>query len=272
MRAPARVKAERVRPSALAPQSAQLMTFDPCYVPWPVATNAPRLSLTPVPRRKLAESVALQLLEAVRGLPPGTRVPSERELTKELGVGRSTVREALNGLALLGVVEIRHGQGVFVVGDVERANELGVLESALERGVTKEFIEARLLVEVEVARMAAKRRTDDDIKQLEAALEEQEARLGGDIGALLETGANFNVVLAEAAHNEVLVAIIQSFVGLMIERGPRIYSLDGFREWDLAEHRGLYEAVRDQDGDLAAERMRTHILELAERYRVVGAA
>ena len=78
-------------------------------------------------------------------------------------------------------------------------------------------------------------------------------------------------MLAEAAHNEVLVAIIQSFVALMIERGPKLYSLDGFREWDLAEHRRLYEAVRNQDGDLAAERMRQHILELADRYRDAGA-
>ena len=239
--------------------------------PGRVTTESPRLSLSRVPRRKLAESVAQQLLEAVSGLPPGTRVPSERELTKELGVGRSTVREALNGLAVLGVVEIRHGQGVFVLGEVDTNGETGVLEAALERGVTKEFIEARLLVEVEVVRMAASRRTDEDLRQLEAALEEQERCLTGDVEPLLDIAANFNVLLAEAAHNEVLVAIIQSFVALMIERGPKIYSLDGFREWDLAEHRGLYEAVRDQDGDLAATRMRQHILELADRYRVAGA-
>lgn len=73
-----------------------------------------KLALSPVTRRKLTETVAEQLLDAIRELPPGTRVPSERELTRELGVGRSTVREALNGIAMLGIVEIRHGQGVFV--------------------------------------------------------------------------------------------------------------------------------------------------------------
>src|SRR6478752_9224709 len=77
------------------------------------APNA-KLGLSPVTRRKLTETVAEQLLQAIRELPPGTRVPSERELTRELGVGRSTVREALNGIAMLGIVEIRHGQGVFV--------------------------------------------------------------------------------------------------------------------------------------------------------------
>ena len=70
-----------------------------------------KLTLTPAPRRKLTETVAEQLLAAIRDLPPGTKVPSERQLTKELGVGRSTVREALNGLAMLGIVEVRHGRG-----------------------------------------------------------------------------------------------------------------------------------------------------------------
>jgi GntR family transcriptional repressor for pyruvate dehydrogenase complex len=73
-----------------------------------------KVSLEPASRRKLSETVAEQLMEAFRDLPPGTKVPSERELTKDLGVGRSTVREALNGLAVLGVLTIRHGQGAFI--------------------------------------------------------------------------------------------------------------------------------------------------------------
>jgi DNA-binding FadR family transcriptional regulator len=231
----------------------------------------PKLALSRVPRQKLTETVAQQLLEAIRGLAPGTRVPSERELTRELGVGRSTVREVLNGLALLGVVEIRHGQGVFVTATPDGDTEPATLEAALERGVTKEFIEARLVVEVEVARLAASRRTEDDLKQLEGALGEQERRLTGDVDELLDVAANFNVLLAEAAHNEVLVAMVQSFTSLMIERGPKLYALAGFREWDIAQHRSLYDAVRDQDADLAAQRMRRHITELAERYRAAGA-
>jgi GntR family transcriptional repressor for pyruvate dehydrogenase complex len=231
-----------------------------------------KLALSPAPRRKLSETVADQLLVAVRELPPGTKVPSERELTKELGVGRSTVREALNGLAMLGVVEIRHGQGVFVTGDPPQINEPSAIASALERGVTNEFIEARLIVEVEVARLAARRRTDEDLAAMAAALVVQEKRLGGDIDAIVETAASFNVLLADCAHNEVLRAMIQSFVTLMVERGPRVYSLEGFGEWDLQEHKGLYAAVRDRDAERAAKLMREHIEELARRYRAVGAA
>jgi GntR family transcriptional regulator, transcriptional repressor for pyruvate dehydrogenase complex len=228
--------------------------------------------LTPAPRRRLTETVAEQLVNAIRALPPGTKVPSERELTVQLGVGRSTVREALNGLAMMGIVEIRHGQGAFVVETAIDASEPSAISAALEQGVTHDFIEARLIIEVEVARLAAQRRTDEDLANLEALLEEQEARRGGDLDALVDTAAGFNVRLAEAAHNEVLGAIIQSFLTLMVERGPRIYQLDGFPDWDLFEHRRIVAAVRDRDADLAGRLMHDHIRELAKRYESVGAA
>jgi len=235
-----------------------------------------KVSLEPASRRKLSETVAQQLMEAFRDLPPGTKVPSERELTKDLGVGRSTVREALNGLAVLGVLTIRHGQGAFIAEDApaEAPSEpaTSVLTAALERGETAEFIEARLLVEVEVTRLAAERRTEEDMQRIEAALTLQERSLSAqDLDATLSVATSFNVLLAEAAHNEVLAAMIQTFVELMKERGPRLYALEGFGDWDLDEHRGIYAAVRDQDPERAAELMRQHILELADRYRDAGA-
>lgn len=239
-----------------------------------------RVSLQPAPRRKLSETVAQQLMEAFADLPPGAKVPSERELTRDLGVGRSTVREALNGLAVLGVLEIRHGQGAFITAQgptIAKGDETAQpssLTAALERGVTREFIEARLLVEVTVAGLAAERRTEDDLRQIEATLKVQEQRLrtaDEDVEAVVGVASSFNLLIAAAAHNEVLAAMIESFVELMKERGPRLYALPDFGEWDLKEHRGIYEAVRDQDSERAAELMREHILQLADRYREIGA-
>jgi GntR family transcriptional repressor for pyruvate dehydrogenase complex len=192
------------------------------------------------------------------------------------------VREALNGLAVLGVLTIRHGQGAFIAdepaeGDAEADAEAAdaphtVLTAALERGETREFIEARLMVEVEVTRLAAERRTEEDLQRIEAALAQQEQSLSADdMDATLTVATSFNVLLAEAAHNEVLAAMIQTFVELMKERGDRLYALPGFGDWDLKEHRGIYEAVRDQDPARAADLMRKHILELADRYREAGA-
>ena len=142
-----------------------------------------RLALSPVTRRKLTATVAEQLLTAIRDLPPGTKVPSERELTRELGVGRSTVREALNGIAMLGIVEIRHGQGVFVTGEAPPDGEPSAITAALERGVTNEFIEARLIVEVEVARLAAAGAPTRTWRGSRRRCAEQEARLRGDVDA-----------------------------------------------------------------------------------------
>lgn len=238
--------------------------------------SSAKVSLAPASRRKLSETVAQQLMEAFKDLPPGTKVPSERALTKDLGVGRSTVREALNGLAVLGVLTIRHGQGAFIAEEAPAEAAEGppqsLLAAALERGETAEFIEARLLVEVEVARLAAERRTEEDLQRIEAALLLQERSLSADdMDATLHVATSFNVLLAESAHNEVLAAMIQTFLELMKERGPRLYALEGFGQWDLGEHKGIYAAVRDQDGDRAADLMREHIHQLADRYRDAGA-
>ena len=192
-----------------------------------------KLALSPVTRRKLTETVAEQLLagdpraaagheRAVRaGADPRAR---RRPLDRPRGAERHRDARHRRDPARPGRVRDRRG----AAGD----GEPSAITAALERGVTNEFIEARLIVEVEVARLAARRRTDEDLARLEAALAEQEARLRGDVDELVNVAASFNVLLAECAHNEVLRAMIQSFVALMVERGPRVYQLDGFREWD----------------------------------------
>jgi GntR family transcriptional repressor for pyruvate dehydrogenase complex len=241
-----------------------------------VEGSAAKLSLEPASRRKLSETVAQQLMEAFKDLPPGTKVPSERELTRDLGVGRSTVREALNGLAVLGVLDIRHGQGAFI-SEETTAHQVGGsqanLTAALERAETAEYIEARLTVEVEVARLAAERRTDEDLQRIEAALMLQERGVSSsNTAATLAVAVSFNELLAEAAHNEVLEAMVATFLGMMQERGPKLYALRGFADWDLSEHRAIYEAVRDRDSGRAGDLMRRHILQLAEYYKQAGAA
>ena len=82
----------------------------------------------------------------------------------------------------------------------------------------------------------------------------------------------FNVRLAEAAKNEVLTGMIRSLFHLMLERAPRLYELsDGFGKWDVEEHRGIYFAVRDADGELAAARMRDHVVAIRSLYEGLDA-
>lgn len=222
-------------------------------------TLSSKLALERTPRQKLTQTVAQQLLEQMRGqhLQPGARMPSERELMTALGVGRSTVREALNGLALLGVLEIRHGQGAFVAR-VPHHDAHEELAAALAKGVTQDLLEARRVIEVAVARLAAERRTRTDLRSMKTALDQHERCLDAEITSA-EPSANFHLEIAEAAHNEVLAATVASFMPLLQELGPSLEELPDYRDWELTEHRALYDAIRSGDPDVAGERMLAHL-------------
>ena len=171
------------------------------------------------------------------------------------------------------MVEIRHGQGVFVAErPPEQEIELSQLDKALMKGVTHDFIEARLAVEVEVARLAAERRTDADLQRIKDAIEQLHAMDDDQTEEALVPATQFNQAVADAAHNEVLAGVIVSFIQLMVERGPDLYEKDGFRDWDVKEHTGIYEAIAAADPELAASRMRDHILAIDQHYHEVGSA
>jgi len=230
------------------------------------------LGLKKATRPKLTEVVAQQLLEAIRVLPEGARIPSERELTRELGVGRSTLREAMHGLALLGEIEIRHGQGVFVAKHSPDVRDIAALTAAIDRGVTRDLLEARKVIEVEVARLAGQRRTDSEISDLEAILKAHESCMAKGQSPAAE-GIRFHLAVGYAAHNEVLAAVMKTLRKPMFDRGPRLYDdLEGFSEWELRQHTGIYHAIRDQNADLAAQRMAAHVAAMAGHYRRAGEA
>lgn len=218
------------------------------------------LSLSPILRSSLPESVARQLLAEIQDkqLEPGTKLPSERELMNELGVGRSTVREALNGLAMLGVVEVRHGQGTFVTGAAPAVDQSRSLAAALARGVTRDLFEARRLVEVETARLAAERRTQADLISIRETLEDHELALGAGVPAV-QPSVRFHVELAEAAHNSILAGFVGTFAELLGQRGPVLEAFAGYREWEIDQHRSVFEPIEAGDAELAGERMRAHL-------------
>ena len=237
------------------------------------SNDLPELALAFAPRQKLAETVAKQLLEAVKQLQPGARLPSEKELQRSLKVGRSTVREALNGLAMMGLVEIRHGQGAFVATEPSAQAERGeatAIAQALAKGVTRELLEAREIVEVAIARLAAERRTEVEMQEIADVLatHRRALRIGQ---SPIDVASDFHVLLAVAAHNEVLAGMFQSFMQLMLARGPQLYAdVAGFATWELEQHEQIFAAIRTGDAELAAERMRRHVAAMAGNYHRTG--
>jgi GntR family transcriptional regulator, transcriptional repressor for pyruvate dehydrogenase complex len=230
------------------------------------------LHVVPVsPRRKLAEEVVEKLLDALQGLESGTRLPSEHELGKALGVGRSTLREALKGLEMLGVIEVRHGQGAFVTGRSSSLQPPDAIRSALAKGVTQDLAEARRLIEGEIARLAASRRTESDLAELAATLASHRDVLAAR-GDPVEFAAKFHVDLAEAAHNEILASFAATFAGLMSERLHALYDTQpAIQAWEIGAHEALFEAIRDGNPTLALERMNRHVDEMAAHYERLGA-
>jgi GntR family transcriptional regulator, transcriptional repressor for pyruvate dehydrogenase complex len=231
------------------------------------------MSFTRVPRNKLAETVARDLLAAVQSgrMTAGDRLPSERELMSALGVGRSTIREAVNGLAMLGAIEIRHGQGAFVANPEAGAELPQAIAAALSRGVTRDLCEARRLVEPHVARLAAVRRTAADLRDLARALDDHERAIAVELSAV-ECSVRFHVLIGEAAHSEVLAGFVASAAQTMMERGPLLEAEPGYREWELAQHRSVYEPIREGEAETAEERMRAHLDAVIPRHERLGLA
>jgi len=224
-----------------------------------------QLPLTLTPRPRLSEVVARQILEAISDLEPGSRVPPERELTRILGVSRTTLREALRGLAVLGAIDVRHGQGAFVRARPETGID-SELAAALAKGVTPDLVEARQVVAVDIARLAALRRTDEDLVALQKVIDMQRQALDAGRRTILE-GLRFDLAVADAAHNEVLAGVMRSFQRLMLPRARAVYErIPDFGRVDLEMHEGICSAIRDGDGDAAAEAMRVHLSDLEQYY------
>jgi GntR family transcriptional repressor for pyruvate dehydrogenase complex len=194
---------------------------------------------------------------------------------ERMEVGRSSVREALRGLAVLGMVEIRQGQGTFVKsatpGPGIGAPSVEAIAQALSRGLTEELLEAREIIEVRMASLAAQRATLEDLGELQALVTRaREARNHGQ--PAFQLGAEFHLGIARAAHNDVLEGFVTSYLALLAERGAALERLPGYAEWEVEEHDAIRQAIVVRDARLAASRMRRHLRAMTIHFEHLAAA
>ncbi|MCX4548530.1 FCD domain-containing protein [Streptomyces sp. NBC_01387] len=184
--------------------------------------------------------------------PVGTKLPGETTLAKELGVGRSTVREAVRALAGQGLLRPRQGAGVFVVA-TEAAEDW---PTRLRRAAVTDVYEVRAMVEVQAARLAAARRTDADLAALDTALAGRTAAAEADDAAFVDADIALHSAVVAAAHNPVLTDLYERFVPALREGLVELVSLLGLRDHTpdhgAERHTALVAAVRAGDADLAA--------------------
>lgn len=223
-----------------------------------------------VERSKLSDQVAARLeREIVRGeRAVGDRLPSERELMRQFGVGRPAVREALFALQKKGLVQVSSGTRALITEptpDILVAELSGAAGRMLESaGGERHFLEARRFFEVGLARFAARNATERDLARLEAALEANRAAIG-DREAFEETDIEFHFVLAEIPRNPIFPALHQAMVEWLINQRHTTLRVPGQVETAYKAHERIYKSVAAGDPDRAERAMEAHLKQL---YRV----
>ncbi|MEJ8546983.1 FadR/GntR family transcriptional regulator [Brevibacillus borstelensis] len=211
--------------------------------------------------RKVYEGILLQIHQIVqeKNLRPGDKLPSERELSEQLGAGRSSVREALRALELLGLIETRRGEGTFLKH--YRHNRLiDILGFFILRDykTKKDLIEMRRILELDAVRMACRRAAAKHFEEMERILAAAEERIGqGEIPT--EEDYQFHRVICRSSRNSILHRIWAPLVEYSDSVRSESLSREGRARSAVNEHRQIMEAIRAGDEEKAVERMKKHL-------------
>jgi GntR family transcriptional repressor for pyruvate dehydrogenase complex len=193
------------------------------------------------------------------GITPGERLPPERELARQLAVSRTSLRQAITALRVEGLVDVRHGQGIYLL----RSPDDTVPPIAAELGRAHPELpalgEVRNALEGLAARWAATRRTDEDLGAMVAGLRMMEVELSnGDPG--LQGDRLFHAAVLRASHNEVLANLLETIAEGAARIASASLSRPGQAERSLAAHRLVLDAIVARESELAERLMYEHLV------------
>ncbi|MEO7811233.1 MAG: FadR/GntR family transcriptional regulator [Usitatibacter sp.] len=226
------------------------------------------MPLQAVENRRLYRQIADQIAALIeRGeYSAGARLPPERDLAKQLGVSRPSVREALIALEVEGYVEVRVGSGVYVLGPraAPKANEVLAEDSG-----PFELIRARWLIEAECAALAARHGTKAQVRAIEEALHEMEAAREKNV-VPLTADRQFHLRIAEASGNSALALVVKTLwdqrTGPLFLRLEHHYDTPALWSVAIREHREIVVAIAGKDPAAARKAMRAHMNHAAKRF------
>ena len=227
--------------------------------------------MTVLKRSRLFEQIAEILEQRIRSQQsaPGDELPSERDLMKEFGVGRTAVREALFHLQRMGLVELRPGARARVAAPTPAAVMSSLAGSAryllsAPEGI-RHFQEARILFETGLVRDAARLATEQDIARLEAALRANGDAIG-DMRSFERTDIDFHYVIATIPKNPIYPALHSAILEWLVDQRHVTLSFPGQNRIAYDAHGSIFEAIRAHDADAAARRMREHLDQVIGLY------
>ncbi len=210
------------------------------------------------PGKRLYRQVAEKMLLLIESgeYPAGSRLPAERELAERFGVSRPTIREAIIALEAKGRVAVKTGSGVYVLEPKVEIEGLGQSVSPFE------LIESRVFIEGEAAALAAALISDEQLAQLDQALQEMALENRKDDPASTVADRKFHAVISEATNNKVLSLLIgqlwdvQEKLDNIRLAHQAVCMQDAQRR--LAEHKAIYDALAKRDSSAARAAMRNH--------------
>ncbi|MFJ8546576.1 FadR/GntR family transcriptional regulator [Streptomyces sp. NPDC093586] len=191
--------------------------------------------------------------------PVGAKLPGEVALAKSLGVGRSTVREAIRSLASAGLVQSRQGAGVFVIASTPQEGWPAQLRTA----EITEIYEVRAMLEIQAAQLAAERRDKEDIAALDQAMKQRSEAAAGSDADFVDADIHLHATIVAAAHNRLLTGLFAEFVPALRRGLIDLLRLTGARS-DQANHgeeahAALVDAIRRGEADTAGRLLRAEL-------------
>jgi GntR family transcriptional repressor for pyruvate dehydrogenase complex len=198
---------------------------------------------------------------------PGSKIPGERHLAEALGVGRSSVREAIKSLSLLGLLEVRQGDGTYLSRSgsdlLPRVIEWGLL---LDEPNIADLLEARSAIEVIAAGLAAERADEEQIAAIRRRLDAMRTA-GTNVDAYVEADIAFHLEVAQSSGNEVYASLVTSLRSLLRIWADRVLHHAGETHTSLAMHEPIVKAIAAKDADAARNAMQAHMDRAHRRLR-----
>ncbi len=226
----------------------------------------------PIGRKAVSELVVQRVLDLIKNgqLGAGEKLPSERSLAVILDVSRPTVREALRALSIMGVLQIRHGGGVFVssLDATELLNPMDFFVSLNAKNMTALF-DARIEYEPMIVVLATPRLTEQDLVTLQGLVDAQAASKD-DAELFHDTDVEFHKVILEASGNIFLSRVGKTFQVLSDQARRKFQKKADIRHQSIADHIEIMKALQAKDGEAASAAMRAHIVNVRNGLKEIS--
>ncbi|WP_211588717.1 FadR/GntR family transcriptional regulator [Allorhizocola rhizosphaerae] len=234
------------------------------------SSGSPSVIVDPVARHNLADELTARILRHIEDekLGPGDRLPSTRALSARFAVATPTLREALRRLEATGAIEIRHGSGCYVRGDLARLILSNPNQAPLAAATLIDLLAARELIEPPLAEAATRQATEAEMDELALCLERADRELAED-ARLHVANMDFHRAIGRFSGNAILAQVIASLLDIYGREQLTVMHLYDDRESDLRAHQGILAAMRARKPVRASQLMRDHLRDVRE---VISAA